>query len=163
MTRPLLVPRAATLAVTATAALLLTAGLAASASPTPGGAPDAASASDLRRATSDPVAGQFRRAGAPVYAEAPDGWACHYRGTDDRDVDGRCTFPQRRAVSGPPPAWRSTSAGEPVGEVTCRRGFFLLIRSDRGRGWVAQDDVQRRSDRSDGPPPVRGCSAVEWS
>ncbi len=161
MTRHMLVPRAATLAVTATAALLLTAGLASSASSAPGGAAGSTSASDVRRPTPGP--GEFRRADTPVYAEAPDGWACHYGGTDERDVDGRCTFPQRRAVTGPPPAWRSTSAGEPIGEVVCRRGFFLLIRSDRGRGWAAEDDVQRRSDRSDGAPPVRECSALEWS
>jgi hypothetical protein len=161
MARPLLLPRAATLAVTASAALLLTAGLASSASPSPSGTVASPSASDVRRPTPDPGPGEFRRAGAPVYAEAPDGWACHYGGTDDSD--GGCTFPQRRAVTGAPPAWRSTSAGEPVGEVICRRGFFLLVRSDHGRGWAAADDVQIRTDDSSGAPPVRGCTALEWS
>ncbi len=161
MSRPLILRRTATLAVTASAALVLTAGLASSASPAPGGAGDPSPTA--AGPAPGPAPGEFRRAGAPVYTEAPDGWSCHYRGTDARDVDARCTFPQRHAVSGPPPAWRSTSAGEPVGEVTCRRGFFLLIRSDRGRGWVAQDDVQVGAPGGDGAAPVRGCGALEWS
>jgi hypothetical protein len=111
----------------------------------------------------DPNPGEFRRAGAAVYADAPDGWACHYLGTNDRVVGTRCATPDHRAASDPPPLWHSGRLGEPVDDVLCQRGQFVLIRTAGGRGWVASSDVRTTAFRPDGQSLVAGCDAFTWS
>jgi hypothetical protein len=111
----------------------------------------------------DPNPGEFRRAGAPVYADAPDDWACHYLGTNDRLVGTRCANPEDRAASAPPPLWRSGRLGEPIDDVLCQRGHFVLIRTADGWGWVASTDIRTTAFRRDGHNLVAGCDAFTWS
>jgi hypothetical protein len=50
------------------------------------------SALDITAGPPHPNPGEFVRADAPVYATAPEGWACHYLGTNERLVGraGNC-------------------------------------------------------------------------
>jgi hypothetical protein len=123
----------------------------------------AAGAVDVLPLPPHPNPGVFNRAGAPVYAENPDGWACHYLGITEHLVAQRCTAPEQRAAQHPPAAWRSGRLGEPVDDVSCRRGWFVLIQTARGRGWVASSDISTNAVRRDGHNRVAGCDAFTWS
>ena len=135
--------------VLAAAALLATVGLA-------GG-------TDVLARAPDPNPAVFRRAGAPVYTDAPDGWACHYLGTNERLVGTQCATSEDRAALGPPPAWWSRGLGEPIDDVLCHRDWFSLIHTAGRRVWVASTDVQTSAFRRDGRNLVDGCDAVTWS
>jgi hypothetical protein len=142
--------------VLAAAALLATVGLAAG--------------SDVLSRAPDPNPAEFRRGGAPVYTDAPDGWACHYLGTNERLVGTHCAPPHARAAHGPPPAWHSRRLGEPIDDVLCQRGWFSLIHTAFSlihtagqRVWVASTDIRTTAFRRDGRNLVDGCDAFTWS
>jgi hypothetical protein len=105
----------------------------------------------------------FRRPGAPVYAESPDGWACHYLGTNERLVGKQCSTPEEWAAHNPAPVWRSGRLDEPIDDVICQRGQFSLIQTARGRGWAASTDVSTNAFQRDGHDLVAGCDAFTWS
>jgi hypothetical protein len=105
----------------------------------------------------------FRRPGAPVYAESPDGWACHYLGTNERLVGKQCSTPEEWAAHNPAPVWRIGRLDEPIDDVICQRAQFSLIQTARGRGWAASTDVSTNAFQRDGHDLVAGCDAFTWS
>ena len=54
-----------------------------------------AGGSDVLARPPNPNPAMFPRAGVPVYADAPDGWACQYLGTNDRIVRHPLREPRR--------------------------------------------------------------------
>jgi hypothetical protein len=52
---------------------------------------------------------------------------------------------------------------EPIDDVVCRRGWFSLIESPRGRGWVATADIRTTAFDRDGGSLINGCDAFTWT
>ena len=52
---------------------------------------------------------------------------------------------------------------EPVDDVVCRRGWFSLIESVRGRGWVATTDIRTTAADRDGRSLINSCDALTWT
>jgi hypothetical protein len=50
----------------------------------------------------------------------------------------------------PTPLRHSRQLGEPIDDVHCQRGHFVLIRTAGGRGWVASTDIRTTAFRRDG-------------
>ena len=109
-----------------------------------------------------PVTGDFLRAGVPVYAAAPDGWRCHYMQGNRVIVGDGCVTPTQRATRQPGPAWSSRTAYEPIDDVVCRRGHFILIEQHGRRGWAPKDGVGADYTNTLGSIPG-GCDAFQWS
>jgi hypothetical protein len=52
---------------------------------------------------------------------------------------------------------------EPIDDVVCRRGWFSLIQSPRGRGWVGTADIGTAAFDRGGRSLMTGCDAFTWS
>jgi hypothetical protein len=72
--------------------------------------------------------------------DAPDG-ACHFLDTNDRLV-GHPVRDTRGSGSRRPTPAVAQQFGEPVDDVLCQRGHFVLIRTAGGQGWVASSDIR---------------------
>jgi hypothetical protein len=59
--------------------------------------------------------------------------------------------------------WRSRRLAEPIDDVICQRGHFVLIHTAGGRGWVASGDIRTTAFLADGRNLVGGCDAFTWS